>query len=98
MESFKQISVSFCNGIGELNSVNKKLLVYPNPSNGSFNVTADTNLDLKLINELGQEVRTIKLSSQNNFTLSVSDLANGIYFVVGQNSEGSIHQKIIVNK
>ncbi|WP_317899087.1 glycine-rich protein [Aurantibacillus circumpalustris] len=98
MSSFKQISVSSCNGIGELTRVNKKLLVYPNPSNGSFSIIADSNLDLKLINELGQEVRTIKLSAQNDYKVSVFDLANGIYFVVGQNGEVNISQKIVVSK
>ena len=95
---FRQISVSSCSGIGELGSINKRLLIYPNPSSGSFNLAAESDLDLKLINELGQEVRTIKLSAQNNFTLSVSDLAAGIYFVVGQNGEGNISQKIVVSK
>jgi len=93
----KIITVNSCNGIGELVGIDKGILVYPNPSNGVFEITSNSEMSLRLINELGQEIRTIKLSSENDYKVSVSDLSNGVYFVVGQNGTGKINQKIVVN-
>ena len=38
------------------------------------------------------------ISIANNLQLKVSDLSNGIYFIVGKNKATTINQKIIVNK
>ena len=38
------------------------------------------------------------ISIANNLQLKVSDLSNGIYFIVGKNNITNINQKIIVNK
>jgi len=42
--------------------------------------------------------RVLMSSIANNLQLKVSDLANGIYFIVGKNKTTNINQKIIVNK
>jgi len=94
----KLIQVNNCNSIGELTGADKGILVYPNPNGGEFAISSSGYLDLKLVNELGQEIRIITLSGQNNHRASVSDLAKGIYFIVGQNNNGRINQKIIVTK
>ena len=44
------------------------------------------------------EKRVLMCSIANNLQLKVSDLANGIYFIVGKNKITNINQKIIVNK
>ena len=72
--------------------------IYPNPNNGEFTIESQLAIDLLIINELGQTIKTIQLSSANNLQLKVSDLANGIYFIVGKNKTTNINQKIIVNK
>ena len=92
----KVIVVNACNGIVELTNEEKTISVYPNPSNGEFVVSADSEISLKLINELGQEIRTIKLSEQNDYKVSVTNLANGVYFIVGQNGTDKVNQKIII--
>ena len=61
-------------------------------------LTLQVAIDLLIINELGQTIKTIQLSSANNLQLKVSDLSNGIYFIVGKNKTTNINQKIIVNK
>jgi hypothetical protein len=94
----KQIVVNTCNSVGELSGAEKGLSVYPNPSNGVFEVKSETDLDLSIVNELGQVIRTIKLSAQNNHTVQVDDLTNGVYFIVGQNNDLKINQKIIIAK
>ena len=44
------------------------------------------------------EKRVLRSSVANNLQVKVSDLANGIYFIVGKNKTTNINQKIIVNK
>ena len=44
------------------------------------------------------EKRVLMCSIANNLQVKVSDLANGIYFIVGKNKITNINQKIIVNK
>jgi len=92
-----QIKVNPCTGISELSNQNG-LTIYPNPTNGEFTIESQLAIDLLIINELGQTIKTIQLSSANNLQLKVSDLANGIYFIVGKNKTTNINQKIIVNK
>ncbi len=93
-----QIKINTCAGIDGITQASKLISVYPNPSNGAFTISSDAKLDLKLFNELGQELMQIKLSEQNDYHLSISNLANGIYFVSGQDANSRINQKIVITK
>jgi hypothetical protein len=93
-----QVKVSGCTGIEESAMSSVQLAVYPNPNNGEFVIQSNSAINLKLINELGQIVRVISLSGTNNHQVNVSDLAKGIYFVVGDTTHSSIRQKIVVAK
>ena len=92
-----QVKVNTCTGISELSNQNG-LKIYPNPNNGEFTIESQLAIDLLIINELGQTIKNIQLSSANNLQVKVSDLANGIYFIVGKNKTTNINQKIIFNK
>jgi hypothetical protein len=89
-------SVSACAGINANQLSNTIISVYPNPSNGEFTISTDSDMNLSIINNLGQVVKEISINSSNNYNASVSNLANGIYFVVGKNNDQLISQKIIV--
>ncbi|MBA2611077.1 MAG: T9SS type A sorting domain-containing protein, partial [Bacteroidetes bacterium] len=92
-------SVSACTGIAGVNSSEAlSIKIYPNPNKGDFMISAETNLTLSLVNSLGQVVKIITLNSQNNYKAQVNDLANGIYFIVGDSGHQLISQKIIVSK
>jgi hypothetical protein len=70
----------------------KKISVYPNPNSGSFTIKGDGNETILISDQLGQEIKTICLSDKNNFSETLSDLKNGVYFLNGKNTK----QKIIV--
>jgi hypothetical protein len=90
-----QVRVSTCNSISEYGIGNAILSVYPNPSKGEFVIQGEKEMTLDLVNELGQKIRVIKVTSANNFQTKVSGLSGGIYFLRG---EDQIEQKIIVEK
>jgi len=92
-----QVKVNTCTGISELNNQNG-LTIYPNPNNGEFTIESQVNINLELINELGQFVRLIKLSEANNRKINISELSNGIYFLIGKKDNLKVKQKIIVTK
>jgi hypothetical protein len=94
------ILVTTCTGIGNSSSNIQDLSfqVYPNPSNGEFTISTDSDMNLSIVNNLGQVVKEISINSSNNYKASVSNLANGIYFVVGKNNDQLIKTKIVVSK
>ena len=92
------LKVSNCVGITQYNTSTDQLEIYPNPNNGEFTINSVSDITLKLTNELGQIVKIINLSSMNDHKVSVSNLANGIYFMSGEKDNVKINQKIIVNK
>lgn len=89
------LNVSNCTGLKELSGQNP-LSIYPNPNKGEFTISYNQNIQLDLVNELGQLVKTISLNDQNNRTVSVNEIAPGIYFIMGNSNEGQLIQKIIV--
>jgi hypothetical protein len=82
-------------GINEVaQSVNYKL--FPNPNNGSFIITTDSDLRLNIVNELGQTIRQVELDPNNNHKVNIENLPAGIYFL---NSAGrNMNQNIVVTR
>jgi hypothetical protein len=70
--------------------------IYPNPSNGEFNISANESMNLILINELGQLVLELTLTAENNYTAEVKGLAKGIYFVNSKDANLQFNKKIVV--
>jgi hypothetical protein len=89
------LKVSTCAGISSYASLQLGLMVYPNPNNGQFTITSDVNVDLSLINELGQVLRTISLTSLNEHRANIQDLPRGIYFITSEDKK--VNEKIIVS-
>ncbi|MDI1355969.1 MAG: glycine-rich protein [bacterium] len=92
------VIVNACLGLSEMANGNTGISIYPNPSNGEFTIETNSNMVLKLVNAIGQEVRVITLTDSNNYTAHVKDLDNGVYFIVGQNADGKVSQKVVVAK
>ena len=72
--------------------------IYPNPSNGIFNVsaTASSYVSIRVIDPLG--IRIIDKSFQSNTTADISAYPNGFYWLQLKNGEQMTQQKIILNR
>lgn len=92
------ILVEFCTGINSITSNQSQIAIFPNPNNGVFTIKSNESINLNVINELGQIVKSISLTESNNNQVSISGLSNGIYFLVGQTNSSKINQKIVVTK
>ncbi len=86
--------------INEANSQNPLIEVYPNPTNGVFNVDYSNAKTIKVINTLGVLVHETKLDelSQGTKNIDLSNYANGIYVITVSNEHGSSIHKVILNK
>jgi len=74
----------------------KNWCLSPNPASDEVTLT---NLDFRIhrlyiVNELNQLMRTVELSGKT-ITLSVSDLPQGFYFIVGQDNGITRHIKFL---
>lgn len=80
-------------GIGE-HSANGQVNVYPNPSNGVFNVNATQNIQhIEVYNTLGEVVIVEEYTAgeqQNNKRIDLSGMPGGIYMVQVQLSNGTV--------
>ncbi|MDI1354302.1 MAG: T9SS type A sorting domain-containing protein, partial [bacterium] len=90
--------VSTCFGISEQSAAKLGLSIFPNPNNGTFTIKAAVDLELILVNELGQVIKNISLSSLNDHTQQIVEVSNGIYFITGNQSGITINEKIVITK
>lgn len=92
-------NVTICGGLNELNISYNSLLVFPNPSNGNFNLSIENELsngEFVMINAVGQKVYTQTVSKGNN-TINALGIAKGFYhFVLLQNKEQIGKGKLVV--
>ncbi len=86
-------ATAICMGVEKNQNANAGLNIYPNPNTGEFVIEANENTQLKLINELGQVVKTISITDKKTV---ISGLAKGIYFINGNMNGKTINEKIIV--
>ena len=92
------INVSACVGLEDLTGYVTSISLYPNPSGGEFTLKSEQDMDLTVVNEMGQSLRVIKLNASNGYQTNVSDLPNGIYFVTGSAENYRVNQKILIQK
>ena len=75
---------------------NEALSIYPNPSNGQFNIEIGvvSNAELKIYNLLGQEVYAQVLQlGQNNLELTLN---SGVYLAAIKSSTQQITKKLVI--
>ncbi len=92
-------NVSTCTGINQNATTNSEIVsIFPNPNNGNFIIKTDTDMNLNLINSLGQVIQVLSLNENNNHQLYIEGLSSGIYFMTSKNNHGSFNHKVIVTK
>jgi hypothetical protein len=65
--------------------------IYPNPSADFLNVRFNKNYNtttLKIVDQLGNIIRTCHVLSNEAATLDIHDLSNGLYFLVASDMNG----------
>lgn len=91
------VKINPCTGIGKNGARDEAgLVIFPNPSSGNFTISADQNVNLLLINNLGQVIRQLYFSEKNDHQVRIEDLPKGIYFISGETNNYALHQKIVV--
>lgn len=96
------VTIDACTGIEEQQAGGLALDVYPNPSNGIFNieVTSETQTEfiLKVIDLKGQHIFSGSMNITNNTyknAIDLSYLPRGVYYVIITNGISSSARKII---
>ncbi len=74
--------------------------IYPNPTNSSITVSINTGLDnlhYTIYNLLGSKLAEGQFKGKT-YTIDVSSLSNGVYFLKIYNSNSSINKKFVVER
>lgn len=83
-------------GIGEINTLNNKIQIYPNPTTGMLTVQNDIhNLSAELVTIMGTTVQQINLKKGQN-KIDLSHLSKGIYILKMNSGSGLITKKVIL--
>ncbi|MFI5148972.1 MAG: T9SS type A sorting domain-containing protein [Bacteroidia bacterium] len=85
-------------GITEYGKLNQQLTAFPNPNTGIFILHAEREGTYTLLNTSGQELRTLKLNTGNNYTIQIDGLEAGLYFIRGINEQEVTRVKVVVVK
>ena len=71
--------------------------IYPNPSNGTFNVTTKTALsEINIYSQVGALVKTIKVDKTDATEVSVAGLQTGVYLIELKNDGEKSWKKVVV--
>jgi PKD repeat protein len=89
-------------GVEELTENNDMITVYPNPNAGSFNLTIDNakaDVVIKVGDILGNEIPATVVNNLNGkYSVDLSAVANGVYFVQVKNGNYYATKRITVSK
>ncbi len=89
-------------GVGDNVSPNTQVTIYPNPTNGIFNIDFKNEINnIKVSNMLGQAIYDEKVAVSTPGTIKSIDLSiygNGIYIINVSNDKGTSSYKVILGK
>ena len=87
--TYRALEDRFCDAplsVKEFESRANSLSVYPNPSNGQFDILLDESTvidEVLVMNALGEVVEVSNVSVARSIHVDISDQSSGVYFVVG---------------
>ncbi|MES2681721.1 MAG: GEVED domain-containing protein [Bacteroidota bacterium] len=90
--------VATCIGVEDLKDETAGILIYPNPGDGNFTISAGQSLQLRLVDVLGRQIATFEVEAGHKKELTVNGLPAGVYFITGESAHGKVNQKIIIEK
>jgi hypothetical protein len=81
-------------------AVNNDLNVFPNPTTGMITVTLNSSAEnlnqIVVLNILGQEVMTVNGQNKDFYSINLSGMSKGIYFIKCNFASGSVTRKILL--
>ena len=75
---------------------NYAIQVYPNPAENQLNIIADGIQCINVYNAIGQLVETVKVESQNQYSLSVETYPSGLYTLQIVTENGVYSRNVVV--
>ncbi len=90
------ITANIVTSLGEI-TLEQSISIFPNPINNQLNVNSNYKgeLNLRLLNSLGQVTSSNKLNGIGNFNINTSALPEGVYFLELFNGSERLVKKII---
>lgn len=90
-------------GLQNNNGTSLGIMVYPNPSRGlvqvDFRGRTVRSGNIAVIDMLGNEVRSFRLNSSNSrYSIDLSELQSGIYFIKAVTDQGMAMQRVVIKK
>jgi hypothetical protein len=76
----------------------KEFVVYPNPSSGIVNFKSDFDGEFRILNQLGQTIKTFKVKSDSDNAINLEQLNEGVYFIHGMRGNKMVTRKVIIKK
>jgi hypothetical protein len=73
-----------------------KILIFPNPSNGSFSISGIPLGTYSIINPFGQTLRRLEIKQNNATPLKIEGLEAGEYFLINNQNEEKVKKIIVV--
>ncbi len=80
----KILSYNPCTSNISTNENLEKLIVYPNPASSEISIqglSTKNNIEMEIENSIGQIVKAIQVSSNEDVHIDVSSLSPGLYFL-----------------
>ncbi len=100
-----ELEVTVDNAVGIIETNFSSINLFPNPNSGVFNITLNNNItdvvDIKILNNIGAKVYSksnISFTDGINYSINMSKLPQGIYYLFVTNNNTLMHKKFIVLK
>ncbi len=73
-------------------------LIFPNPNNGTFTISALSFTEGSIRNVLGEAVLHFQLKAANGFKADCTNLPQGIYYITLKSAQGTSTKQLIITK
>jgi len=90
-----QITIEDLSAIGDIDIALTS--IYPNPSNGIFNIKAPVGSTVQIVDISGKIINVIEITNEDFIGVDLTDFEAGVYFAKFIGDETSVTEKIIKN-